>query len=68
MAGINPIRKMKLTGPFRTISGRRVYRRRWVAVCPVCNEILDPGVFGTRKSAKDRLHSHKLRVHAENTA
>lgn len=52
-----------LTGP-----GRVVFLRSWVATCPVCSEEVHSGNYyssSSRKKAKDALHKHKLKVHAE---
>lgn len=70
----NPIRKIHVGWAHSWVGGVRPEAptsvRKWVGVCPECNEIVKSAPYGmhydtknTRKSAKDALHYHMLRKH-----
>lgn len=61
---INPIRKRRI----RVLRGGYMQRRlHWVAICPACEEEVAGNQYyrSSRKTAKDALHRHNLKNHAE---
>lgn len=69
----NPIRKMHVgwTSPWIGSNKKPESIRRWVAICPQCNTLIQAKnnmYYGyitqdTRKSAKDELYRHTLVFH-----